>query len=175
MVSLRAIYLHLIANAYIGAAHPHVYSPLVEHHALPQPLPIRDPSSKLDIRQAAHDVIRGGGWLLNYQASGTTYDGTMRVENNQSHLIISGDLYKRMTIPDPAGGIPIFPADSHDTYIRVTSYGQGVDSFDLAFELWRSSGKDSSSGLVWSNPQISCGLSICPTSMFALATRNLAT
>jgi hypothetical protein len=152
MVSFRSLCLHLVTYASFGAAHPHAHAPRAQPHSLPPSLQIRDPASKLDARQAAHDAIRGGGWLLNYQAGGTTYDGTLRVENNQTHLIVSGDLYTRTTAPSPSAGIPIFPAESHNSYIRVTGYAQRTGGFDLTLELWRSNGKDAQSMLLWSGP-----------------------
>ena len=79
------------------------------------------------------------------------YNGTMRVQREDSRTIASGDLYFHQTSrgqsslssviePNPASGIPIFPINKYRYYIRVTQIlGESAPStsFTLEFELHR--------------------------------------
>lgn len=146
-LSLSAfIFFALFAS--IGAAHSSGPT-----HPLPPALSIENRASRIYPRQS-DDLIRAGGWLVSYrQSSGQTYDGTLRVENNNTHLIVSGDLYERSSVPVPAGGIPIFPRDAHYSYIRVTGYSQQSSAFNLNMQLWLSQGRNASNKVpLWQDP-----------------------
>lgn len=96
-------------------------------------------------RQRSPAQLIDGCYLIDYTpaASGNVgYAGTLRVETSTGALIASGDLYQRpldgsalAPLPDPAGGIPIFPVQSYRYYLRVIQALEAAAGFDLVFEI----------------------------------------
>ncbi|KAK5715294.1 hypothetical protein LTR17_016810 [Elasticomyces elasticus] len=103
--------------------------------------------------------LRGGCWLANYEPLNsplTAYDGTIRIERNDSGTTASGDLYQRpvvqVPLPPPIGtrpfmlpppratdGIPIQARGRYRYFLRVTSIPERFifgNTFQLEFEMW---------------------------------------
>ena len=102
-------------------------------------------------------LLRGGCWLTNYEPIGSSsiaYDGTIRIEHNQSGTTASGDLYQRpffqipslpprvvlLPPPSPTNGIPNQARSRYRYFLRVTNIPESLivgNSFRLDFEMWR--------------------------------------
>lgn len=95
-----------------------------------------------------------GCWLINYTPLGvlrTIYDGTLRVEEKEQGMQVSGDLYQRVVNPplshasgpvavgppNPEDGIPSFKRDRYRSYIRVIEVTTVPGGFNINFDLYR--------------------------------------
>jgi len=130
----------------------------IEVPASPSPLPCGEPSPMAPPDPVSLSRrLRSGCYLIEYALTAhprIRYDGTLRVESNESGRTASGDLYQRSTIvvpqplpkrpavslgpgPDPAAGIPIFPRDRYRYYLRVTQIREAGSGVTLVFEMHR--------------------------------------
>jgi hypothetical protein len=102
-------------------------------------------------------VLRGGCYLARYtplqvsptQPGAIYYLGTLRVQQVDVSVTISGDLYLRRVAsslqsatpePDPGNGIPIFPRGDYRYYLRATQVSadpQSNQRFKLGLEMFR--------------------------------------
>ena len=127
---------------------------------------IRSTEQDTSILSRQAQGLRDGAWLLNYKPAGASapiYDGTLRVTSNDSALVISGDLYKRTSAPNPASGIPIFPRTAYYTYIRGTKFQPGSNgaafSLGLDFRLFKGI-REIGNYTIWDNQALDGGYTV---------------